>query len=96
MFYTVESIIEMKNHTNNLGVNSYDCFFMELENNYISKLNGTKRNSVFVENYNEEAQNYIIHQLFYINENAAQELMKELKIEEPFVSSENHKHIIKP
>ncbi|GGP16209.1 hypothetical protein [Oceanobacillus neutriphilus] len=94
MVNTVEDIIEMKNHTNNLGVNVYDWFFTDLENNYISKLNGTKRNVSIVENYDEESQAYIIQQLFYINKNAADELMKELKIVEPFVSNENYNHII--
>lgn len=96
MTYTVEGIIDMKNYTNNLGVNVYDWFFIELENNYVSKLGGTKRNIPIVEKYDEEAKAYIILQLFYINKNAANELMKELKIVEPFVSNENYNHIIKP
>lgn len=48
-----------------------------------------------MEEYDEEAQAYIIHQLFFINEAAASELMKELEIVEPFVSDENYKHINK-
>ena len=96
MAYTVESIIDMRNHTNNLGVNAYEWFFMDLENNYISKLDGTKRNVSILERYNEEAQVYIVLQLFYINKDAANELKKELKIVDTFVSNENYKHIIKP
>lgn len=95
MSQNIGNIIEMKNHTNNLGINSYDWFFNVLENNYISKLNGTQRNLAIAEEYDEEAQAYIIHQLFYINEAAASELMKELEIVEPFVSDENYKHINK-
>jgi hypothetical protein len=85
----------MKNHENNLGVNSYDWFFMELENNFLSKLDGTKRNVSIVEKYDKEAQDYIIHQLLYINKTAASELKDELKINEPFVSDENYKYIKK-
>lgn len=95
MDLTIENILEMKHQTNNLGVNSYDWFFMDLENNHLSKLDGAKRNVSIVEKYDKEAQDYIIHQLFYINKNAANELMIELKIVEPFISNENHKHIIK-
>lgn len=95
MVYTIETIKELKNHTNNLGVNSYDWFFKDLENNYISKMDGTKRNASTVKKYDEEAQAYIIHQLFYINERAANELMKELRIVEPVVSDENYRHIDK-
>ncbi|MDY0394803.1 hypothetical protein RWE15_10455 [Virgibacillus halophilus] len=43
MTQTIEDIIEMKNHTNDFGINIYDWFFNDLENNYISKLNGTKK-----------------------------------------------------
>jgi len=96
MAITVEIITEMKNHTNDFGVNSYDWFFGNLENNYISKINGTKRNVTVIENYDEEVRDYIICQLNYINADAANELMKELKIDEPFVSDENYQHIIKP
>ncbi|MFD2209368.1 hypothetical protein ACFSMW_06560 [Virgibacillus halophilus] len=96
MTQTIEDIIEMKNHTNDFGINIYDWFFNDLENNYISKLNGTKRNVSILEKYNKEAQSYIIHQLFYINKDASDELMKELKLVEPFVSNENHSHINKP
>lgn len=95
MTKTIESIIEMKNHTNNLGINVYEWFFNDLENNHISKLNGAKRNLAIANEYDEVAQAYIIHQLFYINQDAARELMEELKIDDPFVSDENNKHIIK-
>ena len=96
MTNTIENIVEMKNHTNNFGISSYDWFFNELENNHISKSDGAKRNVSIVEGYDEEAKAYIIHQLFYINSDAANELKKELKIDEPFVSDENYKHITKP
>lgn len=96
MTYEIKRIIEMKNETNNLGMNVYDWFFNNLENNYLSKLDGNKRNVSILEGYDLEAQTYIIHQLFNINEEAAQDLMKELEIEQLFISDENAKHINKP
>lgn len=96
MAMTIETIVEMKNQTNFLGVNGYEWFFADLENNHLSKRDGAKRNASVVESYDQEAQAYIIHQLFYINEEAARELMAELNIDKPFVTDENNKHIVKP
>lgn len=95
MIDSIETIVEMKNYTNNLGVNSYDWFFMDLENNYLSKLGGTKRNASILKDYSKEVRDYVIQQLFYINSNAARELMSELEVTELVVSKENYKHIIK-
>lgn len=95
MALTVKDIIDMKNHTNNLGINVYDWFFNDLENNHISKMNGTERNVSILKGYNEEAQAYIIQQLYYLDARAATELMNKMEIKEPFVSTENAKHIIK-
>ena len=95
MAMTVEQILEMKKHTNNLGINSYDWFFNNLENNSISKVDGVKRNAAIAEEYDDEAKAYILHQLVYLNQEAAGDLMAELKIEKPFVSDENVKHLIR-
>lgn len=80
MAYSLKGILESKNDTNNLGLNGYDWFFMNLENNYVSKLDGVKRNVSIVERYDKEAQVYIIRQLAVMNTDAANDLLKELKL----------------
>lgn len=95
MGMTIEQIVEMKKETNFLGVNAYEWFFADLENNHLSKQDGAKRNASIAEAYDKEAQAYIIHQLFYMNEDAARELMTELHIEKPFVTDEHNIHIVK-
>lgn len=91
----IDKIVSWKNDVNQFGINGYVWFFNELENNYLSKMDGTKRNASLLEDYNEEAQNYILMQLYYLREDAAVELMKEIGINEPSVSKENEKHIEK-
>lgn len=44
MKLTLNHLLDMKDNTNNLGINVYQFFFMNLENNFLSKGNGTKRN----------------------------------------------------
>ena len=67
---------------------------MNLENNWVSKVDGTKRNATVLKGYDEEAQNYILVQLFYIQEEAARDLMLELGVREPYISKENEQHLI--
>ena len=95
MVLSVEDIIEMREDTNDFGINGYQWLFNNLENNYISKMNGTDRNTHILKDYDREAQEFIIHQLFHINSDAAYELMKKMNISEPFVSDENEKYLIK-
>ena len=45
MVLSVEDIIEMREDTNDFGINGYQWFFNNLENNYISKMNGTDSNT---------------------------------------------------
>lgn len=89
----IADVVEMKNHTNNLGINGYDYFFMDLENNFLSKLNGTERNLGILRNYNKEAQEFIILQLAHVREEAAAELMNKLGIKRISIAKENQKHI---
>lgn len=77
----VEQILSGKDGVNQFGISGYDWFFMELENNHLSKLDGTKRNLSIVEKYDEEAQVYIIYQLSVVNEDAANNLIKELNLD---------------
>lgn len=92
MTLKIDHILKMKGHKNNLGIDAYDFFFMDLENNWISKMGGTKRNASILKKYDEEAQKFILFQLAYVREEAAIDLMKETGIE-PFVSDEHMKYI---
>lgn len=93
MSNSVKEIMKWKEDKNQFGIDGYTSFFTELENNYLSKLNGTQKNVNMIKMYDfdKEATEYIIHQLFIINENAASELMDELGLKEPYISVENVK-----
>ncbi|PZL77500.1 hypothetical protein CI088_01485 [Enterococcus plantarum] len=95
MSNSVKEIVKWKEDENQFGVDGYTWFFGELENNYLSKLNGTQRNVDMIKMYDfdKEATEYIIHQLFIINQNAASELIDELGLKEPFISDENRKYL---
>ncbi|MPM69675.1 hypothetical protein SDC9_116623 [bioreactor metagenome] len=95
MVLSVEDIIEMREDTNEFGISGYQWFFNILENNYISKMNGTDRNTHILKDYDRKAQEFIIRQLLHINSDAAYELMKQMNISEPYVSDENEKYLIK-
>lgn len=86
-------IVEMKDHTNNLGINAYDFFFMNLENNFLSKSNGTERNLGILKDYDIETQEFIIVQLAHVREEAAAELMRKLGIKKVSVAEENQRHV---
>lgn len=91
----IENIISMKKETNNIGINAYEWYFSNLENNHISKLDGTSRNASMIEHYDIETKTYIITQLFYINKEAAIDLMKHLNIEKLDVDETYYNHIEK-
>lgn len=91
---TVDDIIKMKDHTNNLNVNAYIWFFLDLENNHISKLDGVKRNISKIKGFNSEAIDYIIYQLCIINEDAAQDLMQALKLTEVNIATKYKDHLL--
>lgn len=69
--------------------------FSTLEDNQISKQDGTKRNVQFIADYDIEAKNYIIYQLFCRDENAAEELKHALEISEVYVSNELLTHVVR-
>lgn len=95
MSQTVESILEWKNDKNQFGIDSYVWFFIELKNNSISKLNGAERNATMIKQYDfdKEAIDFIVHQLYIIDQNAAKELINELQLDSPFISNENRKYL---
>ncbi|MBM7689998.1 hypothetical protein BCR24_13935 [Enterococcus ureilyticus] len=97
MSKTVKDILKWKESKQEfgLGIDGYVCFFMELVDNYESKINGNKRNIKTIKrsNLDKEATDYVIHQLFIINENAARELMNGLGMEDPYISEENKSHL---
>lgn len=86
-------LLDMKEHTNNLGLNVYYFFFMNLENNFLSKANGTKRNLDILQEYDEETQEFIILQLAHVREEAALALMNELGIKRISIPEKNQKHV---
>lgn len=59
MKQNIESIIKTQGHENQFGIDVYEWFFNEFENNYLSKINGTQRNINIINEYDDEAKQYI-------------------------------------
>lgn len=93
MKLTLNHLLDMKDNTINLGVNVYQFFFMNLENNFLSKGNGTKRNLDILKDYDKEAQEFIILQLAHVREEAASALIGELGIHKISIAEENQRHL---
>lgn len=95
MSKNVKEIVQWKEDKNQFGIDGYTWFFIELENNYLSKINGTQRNASIIKthDFEKEAIEFIIHQLFIINQDAASELIDEMELKEPFISDENKKYL---
>lgn len=95
MIKNVKEIVQWVEDKNQFGIDGYTWFFNELQNNYLSKINGTQRNVNIIKRYDfeKEAVEFILHQLFIINQDAASELMNELEMKEPFISDENKKYL---
>ena len=94
MKQNVESIIKTQGHENQFGIDVYEWFFNEFENNYLSKLNGTQRNVNIINEYDDEAKQYILYQLSIINKEASKELMDRLGIKEISIPEKYKKYII--
>ena len=94
MKQNVESIIKTQGHENQFGIDVYEWFFNEFENNYLSKLNGTQRNVNIINEYDDEAKQYILYQLSIINKEASKELMGRLGIKEISIPEKYKKYII--
>lgn len=93
MKLTLNHLLDMKDNTNNLGINVYQFFFMNLENNFLSKGNGTKRNLDILEDYDKEAQEFIILQLAHVREEAAVAIMEELGKNRISIAEDNQQHV---
>lgn len=91
---TIEDIFRMKEEEAIPFPNRYEWFFRTLEDNALSKADGTDRNVSLVDGYDLEAQAFIVHQLYRLNEDAAADLMRALGIAEPFVSDEHASELI--
>lgn len=91
----VIDIINMKQETVLPFKSSYHYFFEDLINNYITRADGLERNRDFLKVFDKEAQEYVIHQVFLLNEELAKDLIDMFKIEEPFISNENLKELLK-
>ena len=94
MKQNIESIIKTKGHENQFGIDVYEWFFNEFENNYLSKLDGTQRNVNIINEYDDEAKQYILYQLTLINKEASKELMNRLGIKEISIPEKYKKYII--
>lgn len=90
----VIDIINMKQENLPTFKSRYHYFFEDLMNNYISKVDGLERNIVILKGFDKEAQDYIIYQVYVLNEELANDLADVLKTEEPFISNENLKEVI--
>ena len=94
MKQNIESIIKTQGHENQFGIDVYEWFFNEFENNYLSKINGTQRNLNIINEYDDEAKQYILYQLSIINKEASEELMNRLGIKEVSIPEKHKKYII--
>ena len=94
MKQNIESIIKTQGHENQFGIDVYEWFFNEFENNYLSKINGTQRNVNIINEYDDEAKQYILYQLSIINKEASKELMNRLGIKEIRIPEKYKKYII--
>lgn len=94
MKQNIESIIKTQGHENQFGIDVYEWFFNEFENNYLSKINGTQRNLNIINEYDDEAKQYILYQLSIINKEASEELMNRLGIKEISIPEKYKKYII--
>ena len=94
MKQNIESIIKTQGHENQFGIDVYEWFFNEFENNYLSKINGTQRNVNIINEYDDEAKQYILYQLSIINKEVSKELMNRLGIKEISIPEKYKKYII--
>lgn len=93
MKQNIESIIERQGQENQFGIDVYEWFFNEFENNYLSKINGTQRNVNIINEYDDEAKQYILYQLSIINKEAAKALMDRLGFKEISIPEKYKKYI---
>lgn len=56
---TIDDLMDLKNNPCPPFENAYVFFFRNLENNYISKINGDERNKAIISEYDDEAQAFI-------------------------------------
>lgn len=90
---TIADILKMKEVKMSPFENEYVWFFTYLEDLILTKSNGNIRAKILIDEYNKEAQEYIVHQLFKMNEDVGSTLIDDLNLKEPFVSDENIKHL---
>lgn len=90
----VIDIINMKQENVIPFKSRYHYFFEDLINNYITRADGLERNRDILKVFDKEAQEYIIHQLFLLNEELAKDLIDMFKIEKPFIFNKNLKELL--
>lgn len=86
---TVDDIIAMKNQKNSPFGNRYTWFFMNIENDLISKSNGPNRVKSFLSDYDYGAKLYVVHQFMRTNDVLASDLFHilELDVEDTFLEN---------
>lgn len=95
MNYSLEDVLKMKKRITKAGCTVYDWFFKELETIYLQGESGLRRIAIVSNFFNEEAQSYIVYQLYYLNESAGMALREELNLTNPTICDEHYKDIIK-
>ena len=86
---TVEDIIAFKEQEHPMFGNSYNWFFMTIQNDLVSKLNGSVRVKDFLSDYDYKAKLYVVHQMRKINHELAYELFLALDLDSENTFLEN-------
>ena len=78
---TVDDIIALKDLEHPPFGTSYNWFFVTIENDLISKLNGADRAKHFLRNYDYKAKLYVVHQFMKVNDELANDLFRVLDLD---------------
>lgn len=78
---TVDDIIKWKEQGCPPFENRYIWFFLNIENDLISKFDGENRVKIFLSDYDYKAKLYIVHQFVVINYELGKQLFSLLEID---------------
>lgn len=78
---TIEDIIVMKKENMIPFDNKYKWFFLNIENDLISKSGGKERVKSFLSGYDYQAKLYVVHQLMEINSAIGNQLFDVLELD---------------
>lgn len=77
---TIDDIIEMKNGESDMFGTTYTWFFVTIENDLISKLDGQNRVKFFLKDYDYKARLYVVYQFMKVNPELGNELFQVLEL----------------